>query len=271
MKAAARTVVIIDDDREFAASLRAVLTAEGYEVHTAQSGAEGVALAERVQPSLIVLDVMMGHTTEGFEVSRMLRTHRTLGGVPILLVTGICRELNLPFSFETDDTFLPVTRVVEKPVDPKTLLRLVDSILSGTKQPGRKVKENSMGTTKKALIVDDNPEFAASVADLLKGDGYRVVTAGDGVKGWEAAQKEKPDVVLLDVMMEDCSAGLDLVRKLRDGADTKGVPVFIVTGIRKPETLLESYAPGEAFPNVKNVFEKPMEPAKLMAALQSVA
>jgi len=225
----------------------------------------------REKPDLMVLDVMMDHTTEGFEVSRRLRQHRALKSVPIVLVAGICRELNLPFSFETDDTFLPVTRVVEKPVDPKTLLRVIDSILAHTPQSSPKGREDTMRATRRALIVDENADFAASTADLLKGDGFEVITAEDGAKGFAKAKAEKPAVILLDIMMEDCSAGLDTVRKLRDDAATRAIPVFIMTGIRKPETLLDSYAPGEAFPNVKNVFEKPIEPAKLMAALDAIA
>lgn len=262
-------VLIVDDDVAFAASTRLLLEHEGYVVHVAGNGAEGLKKAAEIHPSLILLDVVMGHTTEGFEVARAIRATPALEKTPVVLVTGIRRELSLPFTFEADNEFLPVTRVVEKPVSPELLLNTVNELTRGTGPTTTPLKEDAM--ERKALIVDDNPEFAASVAELLKGEGYEVATAEDGAKGFEAARTSKPDLVLMDVMMEDCGAGLDTVRKLREDEATKEIPVIIVTGIRKPELLLTSYAPGEAFPNVKNVFEKPVEPATLMAALAKVA
>ncbi|MBD3243687.1 MAG: response regulator [Chitinivibrionales bacterium] len=124
--------------------------------------------------------------------------------------------------------------------------------------------------SKKALIVDDSADFAQGVADVLEANGYAVVTATSGEAGFENAVGQKPDVILLDVMMENSGAGLDMLRRLKSTAETAGVPVVLVTGIRKPEFLLESYAPGEQFPNVKKVFEKPVDPKKLVETLETI-
>ncbi|MBD3345585.1 MAG: response regulator [Chitinivibrionales bacterium] len=124
---------------------------------------------------------------------------------------------------------------------------------------------------KKALVIDDDAEYRASVKDLLAANGYTVVTAEDGRVGYEEAVAQKPDVILLDVMMEDCSAGLDTVKKLRDGAETANIPVMLITGIHKGNFLLSSYAPDEKFPNVKGVYEKPVKPEELVENLTKVA
>jgi CheY-like chemotaxis protein len=270
MNRSGTTIVIVDDDRELTASLEQVLTAEGYEVLTAPDGSKGMALIERCRPDLVILDVMMEHTTEGFEVSRHLRAHPELRDTPVLLVTGIRRELNLPFEFETDDTFLPVTRVLEKPVGPKELISAVGEALAATQRTTHAQGEETMEKAKTALIVDDNVEFAEATGELLSANGYTVTTTDNGANGYTKAVEVKPDLILLDVMMENAGAGLDTVRKLKGDESTAAIPVFLVTGIRKPELLLDSYAPGEAFPNVRKVFEKPVDPAKLVAALAEV-
>lgn len=123
---------------------------------------------------------------------------------------------------------------------------------------------------KKILIVDDDPEFRTSTADLLEAEDYVTVTAPKGSEGYEKAKAERPDAILLDVMMEDAGAGLDTAKKLRDDPELSSVPVILMTGIQKAEQLLPSYAPGEAWPNVKASVEKPVDPEFLIRKLSEV-
>lgn len=123
--APARRILIVDDDREFVESNKDLLEAEGYTVLTAYDGASGYALAVREKPDLMILDVMMATHTEGFEVSRKIPQTPELRGMPVILLTGIRRALQLPFRFEPDSTWLPVDSVLEKPVPPETLLEEV--------------------------------------------------------------------------------------------------------------------------------------------------
>jgi CheY-like chemotaxis protein len=119
----------------------------------------------------------------------------------------------------------------------------------------------------KALIIDDDPEFTTSTMDVLEAQDYDVISSLKGAEGFEKACRELPDVILLDVMIEDAGAGLDTAKKLRDTPDTRQIPVVMLTGIRRADTLLSSYAPGEAWPNVKATLEKPVEPDLLIKTL----
>ena len=112
---------------------------------------------------------------------------------------------------------------------------------------------------KKVLIVDDEPGFIASTTDILEGEGFEVISAPNGIEGFEKASSEAPDVILLDVMMEDVGAGLDIARKLRDADATSTIPVVINTSITNAYQLLPSYAPGEKWPNVKAALDKPVD------------
>jgi two-component system, OmpR family, alkaline phosphatase synthesis response regulator PhoP len=121
----ANKVLMIDDDPEFVEAISNLLDAKGYNVHTASNGKEGVERAKAENPDLILLDVMMTTKNEGFNVARELHDDQMLKDTPIIIMTGIRREMNLPFGFEPDETWLPVKRVLEKPVKPEVLLAAV--------------------------------------------------------------------------------------------------------------------------------------------------
>jgi len=71
------------------------------------------------------LDVMMTTKHEGFDTAREMHEDENIKDTPIIIMTGIRREMNLPFGFEPDETWLPVKQVLEKPVKPEVLLKAV--------------------------------------------------------------------------------------------------------------------------------------------------
>jgi len=116
----------------------------------------------------------------------------------------------------------------------------------------------------KILVVDDDPEFVAATGAILEGEGYSVVSAPNGEKGYAAAKKEKPDLMLLDVMMTHDTEGFDIVRKLKEDPETAKLPVIMITGIRKAKTLPFRFEPDDDWLPVKAVLEKPVKPETLL-------
>lgn len=117
-----KRILIVDDDIEYVESNKELLEASGYEVLTAHNGKDGLELAKKHKPDLMILDVMMATNTEGFEVARKVPHSPELKGMHILLVTGVRREMSLPFKVHPDETWLPVDKVFEKPINPQDLL-----------------------------------------------------------------------------------------------------------------------------------------------------
>jgi CheY-like chemotaxis protein len=118
----AKKVLVIDDDNDFVESVVNLLEARGYTVTAASNGKEGLEMAKAKKPDLILLDVMMTTKDEGFNVARELQAIDGVKGTPVIMVTGVRKEMNLPFGFEPDETWLPVKQILEKPVKPETLL-----------------------------------------------------------------------------------------------------------------------------------------------------
>jgi CheY-like chemotaxis protein len=124
-----RKILIIEDDKEFSDAVAAMLAAKGYVTAAAFDGKEGFEKAQSEKPDLILLDVMMTRKTEGFDVARQLKSHEGTSHIPVVMVTGIRKEFNLPFGFEPDAHWLPVKTVLEKPVKPEELLKAIEEIL----------------------------------------------------------------------------------------------------------------------------------------------
>ncbi len=122
----AKKVLIIDDDPEFVDAITNLLDAKGMKVESASNGQDGLKKAEEVEPNLILLDVMMTTKSEGFDIARELHSKENLKDIPVVMVTGVRKEMNLPFGFEADEEWLPVKEVLEKPIKPETLLKTVE-------------------------------------------------------------------------------------------------------------------------------------------------
>jgi len=130
-------ILIVDDDVDFVRSTQAILTEEGHVVATAHNGKDGFREAKREHPDLVLLDVMMTHDTEGFEIARQLKEDPETCRLSVIIITGIRKARTLPFRFEPDEDWLPVKAVLEKPVPPEQLLKAVDAALD---QSGKKKK-----------------------------------------------------------------------------------------------------------------------------------
>jgi two-component system phosphate regulon response regulator PhoB len=83
---------------------------------------------------------------------------------------------------------------------------------------------------KKILIVDDEPDIITFISAVLEENGYTSTSAKDGIEGLEALRNEKPDLILLDLMMPKKS-GISMFQELRKDPDMSNIPVVVVTGV----------------------------------------
>jgi CheY-like chemotaxis protein len=120
----------------------------------------------------------------------------------------------------------------------------------------------------KILVVDDDVDFQEATKTLLEAKGYMVVTASNGEEGYQKAKAEKPDLMLLDVMMANDSDGFDTARKLKEDPATKDIAIIMITGIRKAKGLPFSFEPDPDWLPVKAVLEKPVKPDELLKMVQ---
>ena len=122
-------IICIDDDRDILAACGAVLKAQGHTVETAVNGKEGFEKASKQLPDLIVLDVMMDDSTEGFHTAYKFRKTEALKFTPILMLTSVNETSPQKFS-DKDGEFLPVDAFMEKPLIPADFAAKVKELLA---------------------------------------------------------------------------------------------------------------------------------------------
>jgi CheY-like chemotaxis protein len=114
----------------------------------------------------------------------------------------------------------------------------------------------------KILVVDDDPDFVEYMRTVLESVDYRVVSAGNSEQGMLALTREKPDLVVLDVIMSSVLDGLSMSQRMAEDPDLKHVPVVMVTSIANTDYL--ALFPTDESIHIDAFLTKPIAPAELL-------
>ncbi len=125
-----------------------------------------------------------------------------------------------------------------------------------------------MAEKKKILLIDDDPDFVEAVRVIVESGGYAVRVAYDGQEGLAAVAEERPDLIVLDVMMPVMN-GHETCARLKGDPATAGIPIILLTAVADRVTtstyshrdMLESEA--------EDYLPKPVEPAELLELIKS--
>jgi CheY-like chemotaxis protein len=203
-----RPVVVIDDDPDARELIRRLLTREGYAVHTAADGNEGLRLAKSVKPCAITLDVLMP-TMDGWAVLTALKSDAQLAGVPVVMVT-ITSDRTLAYA-------LGATDFLTKPIERDRLLSVL-----------RKLDFDCRLVPCRALVVDDDPATRYLLRSVLEKQHWIVTEAEDGQAALAAVRENTPDLILLDLMMPNVD-GFEFAERLHADPRFRSIPVVVIT------------------------------------------
>ncbi len=113
---------------------------------------------------------------------------------------------------------------------------------------------------KKILIIDDEPTFVKMISARLSANGYEVVTASDGEAGLRLIEVEKPNLIVLDVMMPMMD-GYTFIRELKGTREENPIPVIVLTAKERMEDLFK-------VEGVDDYMLKPYEPSELLQKIK---
>jgi two-component system, OmpR family, phosphate regulon response regulator PhoB len=130
-----------------------------------------------------------------------------------------------------------------------------------------------MNKKKKILIVDDELDMRIFLSTLLETSGYQPVTTRDGLSGVSKAQTEKPDLILMDMMMPG-EGGALMYRKLKTDLNLASIPVIVLSGVEKNSfhhylSMLNACLPSP-IPPPAAYLEKPVDPDHLLSMVKSI-
>jgi CheY-like chemotaxis protein len=127
------------------------------------------------------------------------------------------------------------------------------------------------GMAKTIIIIDDDADTRTYMATILLRGGYKVLTAGDGQAGWRIIQENRPDLILLDMMMPRRS-GMHLLTELKTVSEYQSIPVFVISGVGQLTGVdMQKYMMDESGRTLirPDLFmEKPVKPDKLLKAVK---
>jgi len=205
-----RPLALIVEDNDHAAELiRLQLEPEGFEVTRVATAGQALGAVASQLPTVIILDVLLPDM-DGWDLLALLKLPDAVTAhIPVVIVS-IVADVRKGFS-------LGASGVLQKPVSRDEFLgALHDAGISGARSVAR------------VLIVDDDPKAVELLATYLSGPNYQVLRAHGGKEGIEAARRELPDLIVLDLMMPEVS-GFDVVEMLKESVRTATIPIVVVT------------------------------------------
>ena len=124
----------------------------------------------------------------------------------------------------------------------------------------------------KILIVDDDLDITKALKVTLESENYSVVTASDRIEGMEKVKAERPDLILLDVMMSTWQDGFEMARELKNDSEfIKNIPILMLTGVESKTGIdFKSTAGDPTWCPVDGFLNKPVEPEVLLAEVRKL-
>ena len=200
-------VLVVEDEDESFDTLRAYLQSAGYVPIRARTGEEAVKLARVMRPLAITLDLVLPEMA-GWHVLRDLQSDSATASIPVIIVS-LLENRELAAALGAQDYFV-------KPIDWPRLLRRLAEITRGA------------GRGARLLLVDDDLRVHEMLDHELSSAGYVLEKATSGAEGLECAERTKPDVIILDLIMPGMS-GFELAELLRQRESTSRIPIVVLT------------------------------------------
>jgi signal transduction histidine kinase/DNA-binding response OmpR family regulator len=201
--------LVVEDNEDTAALMRAQLEANGFVVRQAVSAEAALALVDDFTPSVITLDILLPGM-DGWEFLARLRETPRWEGVPVVVVSVVA-DRGRGFS-------LGAALVLQKPIGSEALAKGLER-LGLMPNRGREVS---------ILVIDDDAGAVELLATQLRQRDYVVLRALGGREGIELARRFRPNLIALDLEMPDVN-GFDVVEALKDDPSTAHIPIVVVT------------------------------------------
>ena len=220
--------LVIEDAQQAGELLRMHIESAGYRVEIARNGSDAVEMAKRLRPNVITLDLLLP-VKDGWQVLKELKRHPLCKHIPVIIVS-IIDEKNLGFSLGAVDYFV-------KPVNRDDLIQALDRV---------HILPRSVKQKPSVLVIDDDRAATDLIQVILESEGYRVFKAYQGSEGVELAARERPDLIILDLIMPEMS-GFNVAYQLKQIPATREIPIIILTSMEIDEETQEqlgSYVSG---------------------------
>lgn len=212
-------ILTVDDSRTIRLIVAKAFKAFDCEVLEAQNGVEGLAVASKEKPDIIILDITMP-IMDGYETLTKLKSDPELKSIPVIMLTAEAGKDNVLRIAK-----LGVRDYLIKPFKEELVVERVGRIIDLKPKGQAQTKAKRFDDPLNILVVDDKPAIAEQIRNGLKETPWAIIAKAQSGETIDHCNSSVPDVILLSLSLPE-NAGYNLFQLMRGNPKTKSVPVF---------------------------------------------
>lgn len=240
------TILTVDDSRAVRMIVKKAFKAYACEIHEAANGVEGLALAEKCQPDLILLDITMP-VMDGIEMLTKLKSERALKHIPVIMLTAEAGKGTVMKIAK-----LGIRDYIVKPFQESVLVGKVNRVVELRPAEEKRVMKKITDSVN-IVVVDDKPAIIQQFRDRLAHLPWEIHGASSTGETIDICNKVNPDLIVISLSLPE-ESGLSLFRILRAESRTKFLPIFGMVVKTDKESLESAQKMG-----FTNIITKPID------------
>jgi len=244
-------ILSVDDSKMIHMVIGRAFKNYNVELSFASNGVEGLAVATRENPDLIILDVTMP-VMDGVETLSKLKADPLMKEIPVIMLTAEAGKENV-----VKIARMGIRDYIIKPFTEQVLLERVGRVLDLQPKGTGEVRNKTLEDAANVLVVDDKPAIIDQVRSAFAETSWRVTSAAQCGEAIDLSSKEVPDVILINLALPE-GAAFNFFQMMRANTKTKGVPVFGMS----VKTASEEQARAQSI-GFNGVITKPLDGSEL--------
>jgi CheY-like chemotaxis protein len=259
-------ILYVEDDPKSRLIIKKVLENTGCQVHEAYDGKQGVNMAKKLNPDIILMDIMLP-VMDGLEATRQIKKNDAISHIPIIALTAKAMVTDKEQILASGcDEYIP------KPIDISHFLTILSryldtdlSLSSSHPPPQEEALPEKVALRKTILAVDDLPQTLTMLEKVLTGKGYDVLTAPNGLSALEVLKKQDVDLIISDILMPEMD-GYRFCFEVRKNEKTRSTPFIFYSSHYSNKAEIEF---GEKL-GADGYLVRPLEISKLLDTIRAI-
>ena len=251
------TILVVEDNALNMKLVRSLLQLVGHQVLEAEDAEQGIRLASLHRPDLILMDIQLPGM-DGLEATRILKRNKELNKIPVVALTSYAMPGDEQKTREAS-----CSGYITKPIDTRKFIQTIQGFLTPSTQPIEVGAGKGVIGRPRILIVDDDPLNIKLMKAELPVEKFETLSAPDGPQAIQIVLNERPDLILLDIMMPEMD-GFEVCRRLKSMEESKEIPVIFLSSLTGLEEKVKGFGLGAV-----DFISKPFQREELQARLRT--
>ena len=253
-----RKILVVEDNPLNMKLVRTLLNLGRFESIEANTAKKGIELAKVEKPDLIIMDIQLPDM-DGLTATRIIKQDPVVRDIPIVAITAYAMQGDEKRTLDAG-----CSGYITKPIETKSFLDKISGFMSQDDTGKVENKSPALNHSHTVLIADDDPLDVKILHSNLLQEDYKVILAYSGQEALEKVDQEKPDIILLDIMMPGID-GYEVTRRLKASSKTEDIPIILITSLTGADDKAKGMEAG-----ADEFLNKPVNTTELLSRVKSL-